>query len=153
MKKLMFVAALAAALTGYCDLESQNICGYQTFTLRKGTSFFIPTFKGIATKLTLGEIKCTQTNGAPWQVDGKPATKCNGAVSLQKTDLDGNFLTTYRYISVSSQVATPGWYYSNEGVWTDASDIVFKAGEGFIIKVDHDYCAMLILKKPISDAK
>ena len=126
-------------------IDFANVVGYQNFTLDKGTSFFIPTFKGVAHTMTLGEIQCTQTNGVAWKTSGKPATKCNGDISLQKTDSDGNFLTTYKYFSVTDTVPTPGWYYDDKGAWVDASGITFGSGEGMIVKNVHSEGANFIV--------
>ncbi|MBR3923743.1 MAG: hypothetical protein IKJ45_11560, partial [Kiritimatiellae bacterium] len=119
--------------------------------LPKGVSFsgnFTPVDMG------LQDIQCVQTNGAAWARSGTSATKCNGLVSLQKTDADGNFLTNYKYFSTDSDIGAgnpSGWYYDVAGTWTYATGVTFKSGEGFIIQNNHSVGAKLVLKSPISE--
>ena len=66
-------------------------------------------------------------------------------MTVQKTGTDGNFLTTYAYISVSTQVATPGWYYSDAGTWVSAADVTFTEGEGMIVWNNHSVGANFVI--------
>lgn len=41
----------------YADVQSANICGYQTYNLVKGYNFFSPTFEGVGKTLNIQDMK------------------------------------------------------------------------------------------------
>lgn len=145
MKKLMIVAAAVCGAVMAHGVESANIVGYQNITLESGFSFFTPTFKAITGgSLDIQNIKCLQADGSEWLASGKGATKCAGAVSLQKVDSTGRFGTEYSYYST---LTPAGWYSDNGTVY--AEGVTFAAGEGFIVQNIHTVGAKLLPKAPV----
>ena len=94
--------------------------------------------------INLQDIACVQVDGSPWLASGKGATKCAGAVSLQKVDSTGRFGTEYSYYST---LTPAGWYSDNGTVY--AEGVTFAAGEGFIVQNIHTVGAKLLPKAPV----
>ena len=118
MKKLMFVAAVAATAAIWADgLESSNTVGYEQPTFRQGFTLFAPTFADVGTdQIDIQSIKPVGDN-----VDG------DGGINLQTLASDGTqgdvFLAWY------DDGTDSGWYDSND----DTPSVLLNKGDAFWI--------------------
>ena len=125
MKKLMFVAAVTAAMTGVCDVQSQNIVGFTTVTVpadkwqmvalpfekvgEGGAVDLQDLVKGIPTALNVSGAYTKWGDTVP-QLQLQNRDKTTGAITA------GN--TTYYYVNATRTAAygggkEPGW--ANQG--------------------------------------
>ena len=103
MKKLMFVAALAAGLAVQADgLESANTVGYSQPTFRQGATLFTPTFEGVGTdSINIQDIKPIGDD-----VDGE------GGINLQTLTASGT----------AGDVQLAWWDDGSDSGWYDEND-------------------------------
>ena len=139
MKKLMFVAALAAAMTGLADVSSANVVGYATKEMCSGSTACGGSFVVIGREGNLNDIVIT----------GYGDEYTEGEVILTRLTPDGYTLddvmwTWYECEDHPSFGTLYGWYNDDgdrgssspyalgEGLWIQAPDETFKiqsAGE------------------------
>ena len=124
MKKLMFVAAVAASLTGFCDVEGANIVGYQSVALPAQNCYGLlaPTFKEVGKdSFDLTEIKVVKADGSTFTSKKR--------VQVQKMDLTSGALTTiYQYTTAGNK------WVSQSGADVTAGEVVFTNGEAMCVK-------------------
>ena len=118
MKKLMFVAAVAATAALWADgLESANTVGYEQPTFRQGSTLFTPMF----TDVGVDQIDIQTIKPIGDDVDG------DGAINLQTLAADGTqgdvFLAWY------DDGTDSGWYDSND----DTPSVMLSKGDAFWI--------------------
>jgi hypothetical protein len=116
MKKLIFAAAAVAGMGAFA-LESANIVGYSTTTVRSGYTLLIPSFDDVGSEgLDIQKI-----------VPNTTATD----ITLQTfTDLAG---TDVMYYYVPTGESGAGWYTSKRGKKNQYAGKTFAKGEGFMI--------------------
>ena len=140
MKKLMFVAALAAAMTGLAEVKSANVVGYATKAMQSGNTACGSSFVAIGREGNLNDIIVT----------GYGDTYTDGEVMLTRLTADGYVLddiywTWYECVDDRWLGTRYGWYSSDddsegttspltigEGLWIQAPDETFlvqSAGE------------------------
>ena len=86
-----------------------------------------PTFKNI------DETSFDLTDVIPLRNDGEVfgtamATRCNGAIKINKINAAGNYTTTYSYFYTSSKI---GWYAGDDAVEKGA--VQFSSGEAMLV--------------------
>ena len=118
MKKLMFVAALAAGLAVQADgLQSANTVGYSQPTFRQGATLFTPTFEGVGTdSINIQDIKPVGED-----VDG------DGAINLQTLTASGTAGDVQ--LAWYDDGTDSGWYDASD----DTPDILITKGTSFWI--------------------
>ena len=118
MKKLMFVAAVAATAALWADgLSSANTVGYSQPTFRQGATLFTPTFEGVGTdSINIQDIKPVGDD-----VDG------DGGINLQTLASDG----TAGAVGLAwyDDGTDSGWYDEND----DTPDTLITKGTSFWI--------------------
>ena len=115
MKKLMFVAAVAATAALWADgLQSANTVGYSQPTFRQGYTLFTPMFEGVGTDvINIQDIKPVGDN-----VDGE------GGINLQTLTATGT----------AGDVQLAWWDDGTDSGWYDENDdtpaTMIQSGEG-----------------------
>ena len=113
MKKLIFAAAAVAGMGAFA-LESANIVGYSTTTVRSGYTLLIPSFDDVGSEgLDIQKIV--------------PNTTADG-VTLQTFTDGANMDVMYYYLPNGRSGAA--WYTDARG--RNKADKVFAAGDGFM---------------------
>lgn len=121
MKKLMFVAAVAAGMVAFGDaIESANVVGYNTKTSNAGFTFYVPQFKDVGSNSGVNIQNIKLGDGATSWAD-----------NLQIMDDDSVAQTMYVYATADeSGFDEDGWV--NEEV-TDLADVVLTPGQSVLI--------------------
>ena len=115
MKKLIFAAAVVAGMGAFA-LESANIVGYSTTTVRSGYTLLIPSFDDVGSEgLDIQKIV--------------PNTSATG-VNIQTFTDSAEGETMYYYVPTGK--AGAGWYTNARGTATAYANKVFAKGEGFM---------------------
>ena len=135
MKKLMFVAVLAAGFAAFGDgngIESANTVGYyeSESAFRAGNTMYTPMFAGVGdAEYSIQDIKPVGTT-----VPNGSSTA--NAITLQKLtatgSTEGNVYYWMDYYDDDEEEDEYGW--KRPGFFTDAT-ITFKAGEAFWMKM------------------
>ena len=114
MKKLMFVAAVAAAMTGVCEVSSQNVVGYLNKSAENAnnSSWLISTFQRVDGTTALLKDFVIVEDQAQNNVHLKILSK-TGKIDV---DTDKGLKKSFIYVNpkrpgVSSAGWIPGWYY------------------------------------------
>ena len=124
MKKLMFVAAVAAGMVAFGDaIESQNVVGYNQTDYRKKYTLVVPEFSAVgATGLHIQSIR-------PVNIDMEDYGE--GDIKIQTfTDMANMSEQFYWYDESVSETEESGWHNS---LGTELSVKTFAAGEGFML--------------------
>ena len=115
MKKLIFAAAAVAGMGAFA-LESANIVGYSTTTVRSGYTLLIPSFDDVGSEgLDIQKIV--------------PNTTAKG-VNIQTFTTSAESDQVYHYVPTGK--AGAGWYTSSRGTADSYAKRTFAKGEGFM---------------------
>ena len=121
MKKLMFVAAVAAGMVAFGDaIESANVVGYNTKTSNAGFTFYVPQFKDVGSNSGVNIQNIKLGDGATSWAD-----------NIQIMDSDAVAQDAYYYATTDeSGLAEDGWINANGDA---LADIVLTPGQSAII--------------------
>ena len=144
MKKLMFVAAVAAGMVAFGDaIESQNIVGYQNKAVTEGNyNFMVATFDKVnpLATYTLADISVNEDFVVSTLSFLNPAN-----AATKSFVIDGYTADQFFYYFESDLVGTafegqPGWYFvdEDEGNLHSANNIQVNAGDMFYIEGAED---------------
>ena len=135
MKKLMFAAALAAAMTSFADVSSANVVGYVSRGTEVGGNVAVgASFVSVGTK----KVNLVDIGVNP----GGEGAAYYCTVVLQTLKTDGSTDKSYYYIynkrHGGSQGGVAGWYFDDVGsedkLITRESGIEFEPGTGFWVQ-------------------
>ena len=140
MKKLMFVAAVAAGMVAFGDaIESQNIVGYQNKAVTEGNyNFMVATFDKVnpLATYTLADISVNDDFVVSTLSFLNPAN-----AATKSFVIDGYTADQFFYYFESDLVGTafegqPGWYFvdEDEGNMHSANSIAVPFGSSFYIE-------------------
>ena len=150
MKKLMFVAAVAAAMTGICEVSSQNVVGFGQANLNTRFTGIGPMF------FTIGEDVTSIQNLVLKGVD-----EAQGEYSIAPITQGGNIpVSYYWWCGLTDYGVKDGWYTTADGgVIEEAAgsgtsdeylaDYTFKPGEA-AVTFTGDTVLRLKIKSPIT---
>ena len=129
MKKLMFMAALAAGLAVQTDgLQSANTVGYSQPTFRQGSTLFAPMFEDVGTdRINIQEIKPVG-----------PDVSGDGLINLQTLTASGTAGDVQ--LAWYDDGTDSGWYDEND----ETPDIYFEKGDAFWIYFNNNTTALNI---------
>ena len=138
MKKLMFAAALAGAMTGLCDVSSANVVGYITKTINYKNNL------GASPMLQIGaEVGKSISINAIKPIVGKDTDLAGGDVQLKTLKANGKINDTYGFYTAEQAfeidgIEEDGWFLDDEIRATGDDEVIFNEGEGFILYTELD---------------
>ena len=106
-------------------IESQNIVGYQTKSVRKNLSQQVCTFDQIG--VTGGALDIQKL----LPVDGEGEVVGDGEVHIQIKSALGALVAQYGYYKAGEWDAVAGWYDDGEGGTEELADLILSSGEAF----------------------
>ena len=123
-------------VSGAVNLINQNIvpAGYSLF--------------GNSTPVTvnLSAVEMRKNDGEVFGTDR--ATRCNGAITIQKITTGGNYSTAYSYYYMDGKI---GWY-DGEGTKVENDSVTLTPGEAFLVNNQYKGVAvMIVLPSPITE--
>ena len=133
MKKLMFVAAVAAAMTGVCEVSSQNVVGYVTKTINYknnlGASPMLQIGAKVGKSISINAIK-------PVVAEGNELA--GGDVQLKTLKANGTINKTYGFYPAAEAywmdgIEEDGWFLDDEIRTVGDDEVIFDEGDGFIL--------------------
>ena len=164
MKKLMFVAAVAAAMTGLADVTSANVVGYANKDVNL-YKIIVNQFRSVGggdageAEMTLGQIttNCAGEDGEyvsgwDWENDF--------LITWGVVNGKGKSTGTYKYLPKWAteiedgdyEGRTPGWYdIGDDGCEECLNSTPLEAGDGFVIKSGAEDSAIQINKNPLAE--
>ena len=146
MKKLMFVAAVAAGMVAFGDaIESQNIVGYNTTSHRQYYTLVVPEFDSVGTEgLNIQTITPDATTLASYG---------GGKVNIQTFTSGAAMSEKFYYFTAeeADDEETAGWY--SDGIGVTLASKTFAKGEGFMLYMPREGGSLTISGEVSLDAK